>query len=383
VSSPPSTPLNDFGNLHGALKAFRATHRRQLSWHMSRDLGFAEWKHRARAALREALSYEVVRCDLAPQIVERREHADFIAEKVVYQTTPWFSVPAWFLRPKMGRPPFPAVYLMHEWGGNILWGKERVIRFGDEPQTLVEHQATYHGGRGLANELVRRGYAVLVADAFYFGERGPRGFGGIPQKVDPRALTTKEAAELHAQIVSTLYLAVRYLMWAGTTWAGVNFWDDARGIDYLAGRPEVDPSRIACTGLSGGAWRTNLLAALDDRIRASASVMWMSTGDALHDYNVAGAVGTFCLLPGLWQQMDVPDLSVMAAPSATLVVSGTEDPLFPREGKEASARHIREGFRWAGCPGQFRDYSPRKPHCFDVEVQEAVFSFFGEKLPAP
>src|SRR5687767_1535675 len=118
-----------------------------------------------------------------------------------------------------------------------------------------------------------------------------------------------------------LYLGVRQLNWAGTTWAGVNFGDDSRCVDYLLSRKEVDPERIGCTGLSGGGWRTNIMAALEPRIKAAVSVGWMTTGDAQQPYNVSGAIGTFCLLPGVWNRIDIPDLIAMAAPKAVMVVS--------------------------------------------------------------
>ena len=52
----------------------------------------------------------------------------------------------------------------------------------------------------------------------------------------------------------------------------------------------MDPDRIGCTGLSGGGWRTNIMAALEPRIKAAVAVGWMTTGDTQQPYNLAGAV---------------------------------------------------------------------------------------------
>jgi len=49
------------------------------------------------------------------------------------------------------------------------------------------------------------------------------------------------------------------------------FWDDVRTVDYLLRRPEVDPRRIGCVGLSMGGLRSVHLGALDERIKASVS----------------------------------------------------------------------------------------------------------------
>lgn len=374
------TPLNNFGNLHEPLSKFRRSYKRTFSWNHQASSSFESWKKNVRNIVRENLNYEVPSHSLDARTISKSEYPDFFCERVQFDSAPWFQIPAYFLTPKTGKGPYPTVYLMHEWGGNILFGKERVIQFGNEHPVLVQHQNTYHGGRGLANELTKRGYAVLVADSFYFGERGPRGFSGIPDELDPFKLSKEQCVEFHNQITSTLYLAIRYLMWSGTTWMGVVLNDDLKAIDFLMTRPEVDGNKIACTGLSGGAWRTNFLAAMDDRIKASASVMWMSTNDELHDYNVAGAVGTFCLIPGLWQKIDVPDLSVMAAPSATMVVNGLEDPLFPDAGQKKAEDHIRKGFEWAQHPSKFNCLNVKKPHCFDAEIQDEVFRWFDIHL---
>ena len=80
---------------------------------------------------------------------------------------------------------------------------------------------------------------------------------------------------------------------------GFDYWDESRSIDYLLSRSEVDADRIGCTGLSGGGWRTNILAALDKRIKASVSVCWMTTGYCQQIYNLDSAIGTYCLLPGV------------------------------------------------------------------------------------
>jgi dienelactone hydrolase len=173
---------------------------------------------------------------------------------------------------------------------------------------------------------------------------------------------------------------VRQLNWAGTTWAGVNYGDDSRCVDYLLSREEVDGNRIGCTGLSGGGWRTNILAALEPRIKAAVSVGWMTTGDTQQPYNVAGAIGTFCLLPGVWDRLDIPDLISMAAPKACMVVSATEDRLFPPLGQREAARRIADAFTWAGCSDNFKSHMPAKPHCYDRQIQAEALAWLDRHL---
>ena len=54
--------------------------------------------------------------------------------------------------------------------------------------------------------------------------------------------------------------------------------DDLLALDYLAARPEVDPRRIAATGMSMGSTRSWWLAALDDRVAAAACVACLTRG---------------------------------------------------------------------------------------------------------
>jgi dienelactone hydrolase len=202
----------------------------------------------------------------------------------------------------------------------------------------------------------------------------------LPGSYDPSKLDEATLEDYNNRAVSLLYYGVRELNWAGTTWAGVNFGDDSRCVDYLLSRKEVDGNRIGCTGLSGGGWRTDIMAALEPRLKAAVTVGWMTTGDTQQAYNLRGAVGTFCLLPGVWDRIDIPDMISMAAPKACMVVSGTEDMLFPPAGQKEAARQISEAYSWAGHSELFRNFAPPKPHCYDAEIQEEALSWFNRHL---
>jgi hypothetical protein len=72
----------------------------------------------------------------------------------------------------------------------------------------------------------------------------------------------------------------------------------------------------------------------------------------------------------------------MAAPSASMVVSTSQDPLFPPEGQEESARQIRAGYKWAACPEKFGYVNPPKPHSYDAELQVIAVDWFDRHLKA-
>jgi hypothetical protein len=121
----------------------------------------------------------------------------------------------------------------------MLFGADRVSGEPVHP-VVTKHRAAYTSGRALADWYASKGYAVIVIDAYHFGRRAPRGLGGLPLNYDPATLDDATLAKYDDLARAALYLGVRQLNWAGTTWAGVNFGDDSRSVDYLLSRKEVD-----------------------------------------------------------------------------------------------------------------------------------------------
>jgi dienelactone hydrolase len=376
-------PLNLYGSLEEPMQILRSYRPLDLNaeeWKRAnpgRD--HKEWVTKARECLLSGFHYDLPPVDLKALTIDRLETDFFIREKIEFNTTPWFRVPGYFYIPKNVPLPAPALIVMHEWGGPILFGAERVCGEAVHP-VIEEHRAKYTSGRALADWYASHGYVVIVIDSYHFGRRAPRGIGGLPESFDPASLDVATLNKYDSLTRDLLYLGVRELNWAGTTWAGLNFGDDSRCVDFLLSRKEVDGSRIGCTGLSGGGWRTNMIAALEPRVKATVTVGWMTTGDTQQAYNLSGAIGTFCLLPGVWNRMDIPDLISMGIPKACMVVSGTEDPLFPPLGQRESARQIAEAYSWAGIPDNFRSYTPAKEHCYDKDIQEEALSWFNRHL---
>jgi dienelactone hydrolase len=58
---------------------------------------------------------------------------------------------------------------------------------------------------------------------------------------------------------------------------GLVAWNAERALDYLAGRPDVDPGRIGVTGASGGGTQTFLLGTIDERPKALFPAVMVST----------------------------------------------------------------------------------------------------------
>src|ERR1019366_2807758 len=96
-------------------------------------------------------------------------------------------------------------------------------------------------------------------------------------------------------------------------------------------RPEVDPNRIGCVGLSMGAYPAAHLTALDDRIKAGAAVGWLSRFKAMQSRKILNTIGFTMILPGLYRRLDMPDVISLAAPRPLLCINGLKDGLFPLE----------------------------------------------------
>jgi hypothetical protein len=79
------------------------------------------------------------------------------------------------LKPAGAKGLLPAVLALHDHGRFKFLGKEKIAQTGPAMHPLVGyHRADAYEGLAWANELARRGYVVLVHDAFAFGSRRVR-----------------------------------------------------------------------------------------------------------------------------------------------------------------------------------------------------------------
>ena len=210
------------------------------------------WQKRLRARLLDLMDPFPEQVPLNPRVVEEREQFGVRYEKVVYTTAEDVQVPAWLLIPEGIDQPAPGIICLH---GHGKYGKDSVahVDYGEEDRAReIEH---YNYDYGL--QLAKRGFVTLCPDARGFNERG-EGF---------RRYGRRDGCNVNG--IKTMLL--------GMNLTALNTWDDMRGIDYLASRPEVDSSRIGCIGLSFGGTRSTYLAAVDERVKAAAVVCYLTT----------------------------------------------------------------------------------------------------------
>jgi len=174
-------------------------------------------------------------------------------------------------------------------------------------------------------------------------------------------------------------ILARSLFWAGTTWQGIAHWDDIRTVDYLTSRPEVDPARIGCVGISMGGYRTDFLAGLDDRIQCAVSVGWMSTLRALIKAHVV-THSFIHFLPGLANFLDLPDVIGCMAPKPLMVQQCERDALYPVEGMKESVEKIAAIYGKTGASSKFEGRFYDHPHVFSLKMQEDAFAWLDRWL---
>jgi len=381
AATPSPDPGSDIGSLYPFVQSQAVAGEFPLSFLQKEFSDVAAWKRRARGTLLELLHYAPPPCDPRPETIERVDHGEYVQERVSFNTTPDIRVPAFVLIPKRVRLPAPGIVALHDHGGFYLWGKEKLVEGEDEHPVLTDFKRQYYAGHSIASDLARAGYVVLVIDMFYWGERRMLLSDDAPDwKERPRSITAESIAAFNRRSSEGEQLVGRTIFAAGFTWAGVMFWDDIRSVDYLARRPEVDGRHIGCVGLSMGGLRTIHLAALDDRIKAAVAVGWMASFPAQLRKHIRNTIGHTKLVPGLYQQMDYPDVATLAIPKPLLVINGSKDTLFEPAGVRASFEKLAAAYAKAGVPERLRTRLYDTPHEFNAEMQTEAWAWLARHL---
>jgi len=376
VIAAPKWTGSDVGSLFPFIQSQAVKGEFPLSFLNPRFRSLRSWKKTARGKLLELLHYAPPPCDPAAETVERVDCGDYIREKVWFNTTADVRVPAFVLVPKNAPRRAPAMVALHDHGGFYLWGKEKIVEMRDEHPVLTDFKRQYYGGRSIATELVRQGYVVVVIDMFYWGERrmllddDPADW-----RQRPAGLTRERILAFNARASQSEQLVGRTIYAAGFTWPGVMFWDDVRTVDYLLTRPDVDPRRIGCVGLSVGGLRSCHLAALDERIRAAVVVGWMASFPAQLKKHVRNTIGHTKVVPGLYQHLDYPDVASLAMPTPILVINGSKDGLFDLDGVKTSFAKLNACYTKANVPNHCRTQFYETPHEFNAAMQAEVWAW--------
>jgi dienelactone hydrolase len=344
----------------------------------------SQWRERGRAEIARSLAYTPRTVPLDLKVMSAIQRHGYEIRVVSFAGSPHYRVPAYLLVPTRGHGPFPGVVALHDHGGWFYHGKEKLVRMPGEHAALQEFRDQYYGGRAFAEELARRGFVVIVPDAFYWGERRmqyqdpPAEFRKRLEGLDPASAEYVRAT--NGWLRERVNELNTWLAFAGTSWMGIVSYDDRRAVDVLASLPEVDPKRIGCLGLSGGGYRSTYLTGLEPRIRAAVIVGWMTALATTLDIPYSVHSGLFDAF-GAHANLDHPDIASLAAPGCALMVQNCgRDRLFTRAGMEAAAAKIRAVYEDQRHPERYQAKFYDVPHQFNASMQEEAFAWLERWL---
>ena len=283
---------------------------------------------------------------LAPERGERVDLGDVIREKVTYAVEPGERVPAFLFLPKTGAAPWPAVLCHHQHGGEFDVGKDGPAGLGSTPD---QHYAI---------ELARRGYVTLAPDAICFNERR-----------DPTGRLKGGEYERYQAL---------HRLTEGKTLQGKYVWDPCRAIDYLVSRPEVDRARIGMIGHSLGGQETLFTTAADLRIKAAVSSCGFASLAVLKRDRILHNFALF--VPGLSEAGDYGAVLALVAPRPFLVAARTADPIFPRDGIEATVAAARGAYAAQDAADRLGTFYEDGEHQFSPAMREAAYGWLDRWL---
>lgn len=284
------------------------------------------------------------RTPLNARVVGTIERPDYRIEKIIFQSQPGFFVTGNLYLPKQGKPPYPAVLypLGHEPGGKA-----------------------YPVWQQMLGTLASKGYVGLTWDPLGQGERVQLWDAAFGEQ------------RLGGSTMEHTILGIQCLL-AGDNLARYTIWDGIRALDYLASRPEVDASRIAVSGNSGGGTHTAYLAALDDRLKVAAPSCYLTSWRKLLE-TIGPQDAEQCLPPWLADGLDHADFVIAFAPKPYLMLAAIRD-FFSITGTRQSFEEARQIYGLVGAGEKVDMTEADDGHGFSKPRRMAAYRWFGRWL---
>jgi cephalosporin-C deacetylase-like acetyl esterase len=141
-----------------------------------------------------------------------------------------------------------------------------------------------------------------------------------------------------------------------------------RALDLLQSLPEVDPERIGVAGASGGGLQTQMLAALDPRVKAATIV-----GLTCDFREIMFPDRTHCTcnhFPGVMQFTDHPEISALAIPAAVQFLTMND---WTKKFEQDNFPIIRQLYEANGLPDRVDCRYYDTPHDYDQKKRERTY----------
>jgi dienelactone hydrolase len=355
-----------------------------LSFRKKEFASLDTWRKTATKQVTDRMAIPVIGNKPAVNVTRQYDYDGLHIEEINWQLPYGRATEAILLKPTNAKGKLPAILAFHDHGGNKFFGTKKITKTSDQQLALMaEHQKEYYEGFAWANEIAKRGYVVMVADAFTFASRRVM-LQDVPEQMrngltDPNFQNADGIQAYNKWAGEHEHVMAKSLFSAGTTWPGVFFAEDKIALDILCAREEVDADRIGCGGLSGGGLRTVFMGGLDPRIKCAVCVGFMTTWKdfVLHKSFTHTWMVYVPLLPN---ELEFPEILGLRAPLATLVLNNDQDDLYTLPEMKIADKILQEVYAKAGAADHFNcSYYPG-PHKFDAKMQSEAFAWFDKWL---
>ncbi|PIY35955.1 MAG: hypothetical protein COZ06_37235 [Armatimonadetes bacterium CG_4_10_14_3_um_filter_66_18] len=304
-----------------------------------------QWRRSFRRALVAELGPMPERVPLRAEVIAEDDLGDVIRRKVIFDSERYASVPAYLVVPKglEAGERRPGILCAHGHGV----GKDALAGITGEE---YEHH--------IALRLAREGYVTLSPDWRTFGERA-----------DPEAWVRRPGRDG----CNVAYLAQGYF---GYQLLGLQIHDAQVCLDYLQSLPQVAGSRLGMIGCSFGGTMTSYVSALDDRIKVSIPVCYLSTVKSaltVQHGNTCGSQFAF----GLLKHGEISDVFGLLAPRPCMPQVGRQDTCFLLDDALKAAKHLKTIYKAAGAANSLAVHV--FPGVHEIDVEPAV-EFFKAHL---
>lgn len=285
------------------------------------------------------------------RLISREYRTGYTVEKVAIDNGVDSEVSALLLIPDNLKKPAPAVMWLHS-------------STPDKTQVIIPN--TNGGAEPIGEVLVKAGYVVMSPDAYWHGDRLGTGPAGM-----------KEAGARAGEQESLF----KYHLLLGRTLWGMFVRDDQIALDYLCSRPEVDKTRIGCTGMSMGGTRTWWLAAVDDRITCAVTVACLTRFQNLVAHGTLRSHGVYLFNIGLLKHFDSEAVVALTAPRPFLVLTGDLDYGSPADGIRTIEEKVCKVYDVLGAKDRFKNVLYKDTgHLVTPEMRAETLAWFEKWL---
>jgi dienelactone hydrolase len=307
-----------------------------------------DWRKRqteVRAKLSKIVGAFPEKTPLNPVVTGTIHQDDYSVEKLYFESRPGFYVTAAMFIPKSSAGRRPAILYC---SGHAANG----FRSSVYQRTIINY--------------VKKGFVVLAIDPVGQGER----IQYFDQNQNKIFGPTHEHSYPGAQSFVTGISPANYFVW-----------DGIRAVDYLLTRKEVDPLRIGITGRSGGGTQATYIAAMDDRILASAPECYLTTFDKLFK-SEGPQDAEQVMIDGIKEGIDLADYVQVRAPKPTLMITTTRD-MFSIQGAREVFAESKKAFGVFGKAAHLNMVEDDDVHASTKKNREAAYAFFQKYLNNP